>query len=194
MRELVSLACLACVLATASIYWHYRLPTPLAPTTPLAPKPRGHASDAWFDALLSHQLDGGAASAYELADGEAYDGPLSSYFSEANAMLTMQHLSEGIGYRVVGTQKHVDAEVWLEDVLRRYEGTHATGGSEYATHVEVFRQQSDGRHRFEILGHPVWKRYYGMSNLIVRVSDGSEESKAHTLLVNAHIDLSLIHI
>lgn len=191
VRELVSLACLACVLATASIYWHYRLPTPLAPTTPLAPKPRGHASDAWFDALLSHQLDGGAASAYELADGEAYDGPLSSYFSEANAMLTMQHLSEGIGYRVVGTQKHVDAEVWLEDVLRRYEGTHATGGSEYATHVEVFRQQSDGRHRFEILGHPVWKRYYGMSNLIVRVSDGSEESKAHTLLVNAHIDSTI---
>ena len=191
VRELVSLACLACVLATASIYWHYRLPTPLAPTTPLAPKPRGPAGDAWFDALLSHQLDGGAASAYELADGEAYDGPLSSYFSEANAMLTMQHLSEGIGYRVVGTQKHVDAEVWLEDVLRRYEGTHATGGSEYATHVEVFRQQSDGRHRFEILGHPVWKRYYGMSNLIVRISDGSEESKAHTLLVNAHIDSTI---
>ena len=26
VRELVSLACLACVLATASIYWHYRLP------------------------------------------------------------------------------------------------------------------------------------------------------------------------
>ena len=40
VRELVSLACLACVLATASIYWHYRLPTPLAPTTPLAPRRR----------------------------------------------------------------------------------------------------------------------------------------------------------
>ena len=40
VRELVSLACLACVLATASIYWHYRLPTPLAPTTPLLPASR----------------------------------------------------------------------------------------------------------------------------------------------------------
>ena len=105
-------------------------------------------------------------------------------------MLTMQYLSEDVGFRVVGTQQHIDAEVWLEEVLRRFEGTHATG-TNYSTQVEVFRQQSDGAHRFDILGFPVWKQYYGMSNLIVRISDGTEESKANSLLVNAHLDSTL---
>lgn len=185
------LFCIA-LLATPTLYMHYRLPAPRAVTSVDAPKPQGPASDAWYREYFAHTLNSQEAATYHpsLLESHTFDGPLHSYFSEANAMLTMQYLSEDVGFRVVGTQQHIDAEVWLEEVLRRFEGTHATG-TNYSTQVEVFRQQSDGAHRFDILGFPVWKQYYGMSNLIVRISDGTEESKANSLLVNAHLDSTL---
>ena len=194
VRELVGLLVVGVVLACLTTGLHYRLPAPQAATRPDAPRPAGPASAAWYEAFFAHKLDAERARAYEparaLEEAPPYQGPLPAHFSEANAMLTIQHLAEDIGYRVVGTQGHIDAEQWLLDVLRRFEGVHATGDG-YETHVELFYQQGDGAHRFDILGHPVWKRYYGMSNLIVRVSDGTPESRADALLLNSHLDSTL---
>ncbi|WFD24679.1 hypothetical protein MEQU1_003382 [Malassezia equina] len=194
VRELVGLLVAAVVLACITLGLHYRLPSPMAVTRPDAPRPSAPASAAWYDAFFENKLDAGRARMYEpaqtLDEVAPYEGPLSTYFSEANAMLTIQHLADNIGYRVVGTKQHVDAEAWLLDLLRRYEGVHATG-PDYTTHVELFYQQGDGAHRFDILGHPVWKRYYGMSNVIVRISDGTNDSRADALLLNAHLDSTL---
>lgn len=190
VRELLTLFVVAAALISVTLHFHYRLPTPRATTTPAHPKPAGALDAAWYTQFFSYGLDSAAAPAYGAPSDARYEGPLHSYFSEGNAMMTMQHLADNIGYRVVGTQQHIDAETWLEEVLRRYEGTHATG-ADYATQVEVFTQQGDGAHRFDILGHPVWKQYYGMSNLIVRVSDGTAAGQEHALLINAHIDSTL---
>lgn len=37
----------------------------------------------------------------------------------------------------------------------------------------------------------VWKKYYNITNVIVRLSDGTEASKANAILVNAHLDSTL---
>lgn len=37
----------------------------------------------------------------------------------------------------------------------------------------------------------VWKKYHSMSNVIVRISDGTEASKANSVLVNSHLDSTL---
>jgi Zn-dependent M28 family amino/carboxypeptidase len=37
----------------------------------------------------------------------------------------------------------------------------------------------------------VWKKYYNITNVIVRLSDGTPEGKANAILVNAHTDSTL---
>ncbi|KAE8270049.1 hypothetical protein A4X09_0g2290 [Tilletia walkeri] len=112
-------------------------------------------------------------------------------FSEENAITIMQKLVD-IGYRIVGTPEHVEAEDWLEKQVRQYEGTHTTGtGPGNQTQVEVWKQIGDGAHRFDFMSSVVYKRYYGMSNVIVRLSDGSDQGKEHAVLVNAHLDSTL---
>lgn len=45
--------------------------------------------------------------------------------------------------------------------------------------------------RFDFMSSVVWKKYMGMSNIIVRISDGTEESKANSVLINSHLDSTL---
>ncbi|PKI85984.1 hypothetical protein MVES1_000153 [Malassezia vespertilionis] len=186
-RELSVLGAFVALLMGVSLWLHYSLPLPMQSTTVTEPLPEYPITDAWYDALSAGELDATTLPMY-MPSTAALEGSIVPYFSEGNAMLTIQHLAGDIGYRVVGTQQHVDAEKWAEDILRRYVGTHDTGDGSYQTHVELFTQIGDGAHRFEILGYPVWKQYYNMTNLIVRISDGSEQSKNNTLLLNAHLD------
>ena len=37
----------------------------------------------------------------------------------------------------------------------------------------------------------VWKKYFGVTNVIVRLSDGTAATKANAVLVNAHTDSTL---
>jgi len=37
----------------------------------------------------------------------------------------------------------------------------------------------------------LYKTYVGLTNIIVRISDGTPEGKAHSVLVNAHLDSTL---
>ena len=41
------------------------------------------------------------------------------------------------------------------------------------------------------MGHRVYKTYRGLSNIIVRVSNGTQASKKHAVLVNSHLDSTL---
>lgn len=113
-------------------------------------------------------------------------------FSEENALKIIHKLSKDIGYRIVGTQEHVEAEDWLLSQIEQYKGSHKlgaeTGGN---VQVEVWRQIDNGAHRFDFMSSTVWKKYYSMSNIIVRISDGTDESKANSVLLNAHLDSTL---
>jgi Zn-dependent M28 family amino/carboxypeptidase len=42
-----------------------------------------------------------------------------------------------------------------------------------------------------MMGKRLYKTYNNLSNIIVRISDGTEEGKEHALLVNAHLDSTL---
>ena len=171
------------ILGSVTLYLHYTLPKPRGPTTILA------AGVTPADAAAYHPPLPGVVPANQAGESHTFH----QLFSEANAVSVMHHLSVDIGYRIVGTKEHLDAEDWLEGVLRRYEGYHDTGtpDSPGRTQVEVYKQIGDGAHRFDFMSNVVWKRYYSMSNLVVRISDGTDESKANSLLLNAHLDSTL---
>lgn len=57
--------------------------------------------------------------------------------------------------------------------------------------IEVFHQIGDGSHLFEFMDKQVWKKYYNITNVIVRLSDGTPSSKANAVLLNAHLDSTL---
>ncbi|KDN48197.1 hypothetical protein K437DRAFT_255620 [Tilletiaria anomala UBC 951] len=186
---LVALAAFYICIASLTLWSHYSLPTPIS----LA------------ESRTSEQAGEGAL------------------FSEENALRIISKLSDEIGYRVVGTAEHVQAEDWFEAELRKFEGWHpieldvSAAGSRNASmpqnsaenikesfatnrtargrgqgvEVEVWKQIGDGAHRFDFMSSVVWKKYYGMSNLIVRISDGTDEGKQDALLLNAHIDSTL---
>lgn len=170
-------------LGSVTLYLHYKLPTPRGPTTVIA------SGVTPADAAAYHPPIPGVVPANVAGEADKFH----ELFSEANAVGVMHHLSVDVGYRIVGTKEHVEAESWLEDVLRRYEGVHNTDkdGDGGKTEVEVWKQIGDGAHRFDFMSSTVWKRYYSMSNLVVRISDGSEESKSNSLLLNAHLDSTL---
>ena len=45
--------------------------------------------------------------------------------------------------------------------------------------------------RFDIMAKRLYKTYVNLPNVIIRVSDGTEEGKQHAVLVNAHVDSTL---
>ncbi|CAO1635451.1 unnamed protein product [Sympodiomycopsis kandeliae] len=180
-----------------------RLPT-VPSSTPAGPPPpasRPHSPRSLlfplfaFFAILSYvaihfhyKLPSPVTLSQNLASETAGQGAI---FSEEGALQLIKKLSEDIGYRIVGTEHHVAAEDWLLAELKKYEGTHNLGGEAGKVQVEVWRQIGDGAHRFDFISSTVWKKYYSMSNLIVRISDGTEQSKANSVLLNSHLDSTL---
>ena len=45
--------------------------------------------------------------------------------------------------------------------------------------------------RFDLMGKRVYKTYVNLSNIVVRISDGTPEGKEHAVLFNAHLDSTL---
>ncbi|EMD39116.1 hypothetical protein CERSUDRAFT_104381 [Gelatoporia subvermispora B] len=114
--------------------------------------------------------------------------------SEARILAHAQYLSEDIGYRTVGTREHALGDEWMvqqvevlqaqcEEVIRAYPGRHLQ--------CEVWHQRGDGYHRFDIMGHRLYKTYRDLTNVVMRISDGTEAGKTHAVLVNAHVDSTL---
>lgn len=64
-------------------------------------------------------------------------------------MQVMDKLAVEIGYRIVGTKEHLEAEDWLEGILRKYEGMKKKEGiqGDHDVQVEVWKQVEDGAHR-----------------------------------------------
>ncbi|GAA6054771.1 hypothetical protein JCM3770_000935 [Rhodotorula araucariae] len=116
-------------------------------------------------------------------------------FSESHAMRYIKDLaSYGDGtprYRILGTREMVETDEYIlekvreirEDVVQR----HPSGGMQ----LEVWHQTGDGTHLFDFMDKAVWKKYFGVTNVIVRLSDGTQASKANAVLVNAHTDSTL---
>ncbi|KAI0684198.1 hypothetical protein BC835DRAFT_1523949 [Cytidiella melzeri] len=114
--------------------------------------------------------------------------------SEAQILSYAKTLSEDIGYRTVGTREHALGDAWMlnqaQDLQRQCQEVvkaHLTRRLE----CEVWRQEGSGSHRFDMMGKRLYKTYVNLSNIIVRVSDGTDEGKEHALLVNSHLDSTL---
>jgi len=45
--------------------------------------------------------------------------------------------------------------------------------------------------RFDMMGKRLYKTYVNLTNIVVRVSDGTPEGKEHAVLVNSHLDSTL---
>ncbi|KAJ8519321.1 hypothetical protein ONZ45_g3731 [Pleurotus djamor] len=131
---------------------------------------------------------------------EPYDPrTLLPQISEARILAHAKYLSEDIGYRTVGTYEHALADEWMlreaeavkelcEKVVRQ-EGSKA--GKKRNLECEVWRQQGSGSHRFDMMSKRLYKTYVNLTNIVVRISDGTPKGKEHALLVNAHLDSTL---
>ncbi|GAA5843912.1 hypothetical protein JCM11251_002246 [Rhodosporidiobolus azoricus] len=116
-------------------------------------------------------------------------------FSELRAMRYITDLSEYEDgtprYRIVGTKEMVQTDEYLlariEEIKAEMVRRHPEGGMQ----IEVWHQVGDGTHLFDFMGKMVWKKYFGISNVIVRLSDGTAASKANSILLNAHSDSTL---
>ena len=49
----------------------------------------------------------------------------------------------------------------------------------------------DGGSSFDMMNKRLYKTYVNLSNIIIRVSNGTSEGKQHALLVNSHLDSTL---
>lgn len=130
-------------------------------------------------------------------------------FSEAIAIKHVQHMAGDIGYRIVGTQELADSVLYVHQVVEELKTAAKAAGS--TKEIDIWHQQANGSHLFDFLGQvgsarhqsrsadtqftrsqSVWKRYYSLSNIVVRVSSPEiPTSKRNAILVNAHIDSTL---
>ncbi|KAA1470020.1 hypothetical protein DENSPDRAFT_774128 [Dentipellis sp. KUC8613] len=119
--------------------------------------------------------------------------------SETQILSYAQHLSEDIGYRTVGTYEHALADEWITNKLKNIKHEceeivnkeAAKAGSRRKLECEFWRQQGSGSHRFDMMGKRLYKTYVDLTNIVVRISDGTPEGKEHAVLVNAHLDSTL---
>ncbi|KAF9779334.1 hypothetical protein BJ322DRAFT_1013566 [Thelephora terrestris] len=106
--------------------------------------------------------------------------------SESKILWYAKHLSEEIGYRTVGTKEHALGDAWLLKEAQLIAKECPKG-----LECEVWRQSGSGSHRFDMMGKRLYKTYRDLSNIVVRVSNGTDAGKAHAILVNAHLDSTL---
>ncbi|KAF8655951.1 hypothetical protein AX16_002858 [Volvariella volvacea WC 439] len=113
--------------------------------------------------------------------------------SEPRILNVAKVLSEDIGYRTVGTYEHALADSWMleqaHNVQKHCERVVAENGRKLE--CEVWRQEGSGNHRFDMMGKRLYKTYRNLTNIVVRISDGTEQGKKHAVLVNAHLDSTL---
>ncbi|KAJ7304555.1 hypothetical protein DFH08DRAFT_903357 [Mycena albidolilacea] len=113
--------------------------------------------------------------------------------SEARILGYAKYLSEEIGYRTVGTYEHAVADTWMvqqaEEAKRNCERVVKETGRKLQ--CEVWRQQGSGKQRFDMMGKRLYKSYQNLTNIVVRLSDGTDAGKEHALLLNSHLDSTL---
>ncbi|KAJ3576559.1 hypothetical protein NP233_g353 [Leucocoprinus birnbaumii] len=113
--------------------------------------------------------------------------------SEANILGVAKYLSEEIGFRTVGTFEHALADTWMvqqAEAMQR-ECERIAAESKRKLECEVWHQQGSGSHRFDMMGKRVYKTYVNLTNIVIRISDGTPTGKEHAILVNSHLDSTL---
>jgi hypothetical protein len=131
--------------------------------------------------------------------------------SESRILGVAKTLSEDVGYRIVGTREHALADKWMVQAAEHVKQNcqrivNKTGRK---LECEVWRQEGNGSHRYEcwtsgpsirnfiinfrfdMMGKRVYKTYVNLSNIVVRISNGTPEGKEHAVLFNAHLDSTL---
>ncbi|KIK67879.1 hypothetical protein GYMLUDRAFT_36677 [Collybiopsis luxurians FD-317 M1] len=114
--------------------------------------------------------------------------------SESLILETSRVLSEEIGFRTPGTREHALGEEYLWNRVTQFKSqcdelVKSTPGRRLE--CEIWHQKGSGSHRFDMMGARLYKTYVDLGNIVVRLSDGTEEGKAHSVLVNAHLDSTL---
>ncbi|KAI9572020.1 hypothetical protein HD554DRAFT_2016273 [Boletus coccyginus] len=114
--------------------------------------------------------------------------------SEATILSYAKYLSEDIGYRTPGTREHAEADAWMVhkagEIKRLCDGVvNKENGRKLE--CEVWRQEGSGSHRFDMMNARLYKTYVNLSNIIIRISDGTERGKASAVLINSHLDSTL---
>ncbi|GAA5957518.1 hypothetical protein JCM3765_001166 [Sporobolomyces pararoseus] len=143
---------------------------------------------------------------YALPEPRSQESDLSSnppkpLFSEKRAMKYIKDLASYNDetstprYRIVGTKEMQNTDQYLlqqiEEIKQEIQQTQSVGGAQAPRELEVWYQTGDGSHLFEFMDKLVWKKYFGISNIIVRLSDGTLKTKSNSILVNAHTDSTL---
>ncbi|KAI5479232.1 endoplasmic reticulum metallopeptidase [Pseudohyphozyma bogoriensis] len=125
---------------------------------------------------------------------DLFDATGAAQFSEKQAMKYIWdlavHPDNSPRYRILGTEEMVETEEYLikavekirDEVVAKMGGLHQ---------IEIWHQTGSGAHLFEFMEKQVWKKYYEVGNVVVRLSDGTDASKANAVLVNAHADSTL---
>ncbi|KAI9455042.1 hypothetical protein F5148DRAFT_409217 [Russula earlei] len=114
--------------------------------------------------------------------------------SETQILAYVRHLSKDIGYRTVGTFEHALADKWMVEKaygIQRECEQLVRMDPRRNLECEVWHQRGSGSHRFDMMGKRLYKTYVDLTNIIIRVSDGTSEGKKHAVLVNAHLDSTL---
>lgn len=52
-------------------------------------------------------------------------------------------------------------------------------------------KMTDSPIRFDMMGKRLYKTYVDLTNVVIRISDGTPAGKEHALLVNSHVDSTL---
>ncbi|SCV68329.1 BQ2448_450 [Microbotryum intermedium] len=94
-------------------------------------------------------------------------------------------------YRIVGTEEMVETEQWVLDEVHRIRDDVVARMQGYPVQIETWHQVGSGEHLFDFMDKKVWKKYFDVGNVIVRLSDGTAASKKNAVLVNAHTDSTL---
>ncbi|KAK4701094.1 hypothetical protein P7C70_g5142, partial [Phenoliferia sp. Uapishka_3] len=119
---------------------------------------------------------------------------LTPKFNEQTAMNIISDLSthpDGTPkYRIVGTEEMVETDKY---VLKKAERIKEEVGLNMGElhQIEIWHQVGSGSHLFDFMNKKVWKQYTNITNVIVRLSNGTPEGKANAVLVNAHTDSTL---
>lgn len=114
--------------------------------------------------------------------------------SETQILSYVRHLSDDIGFRTVGTAEHAVADEWMVDTaheVQRECRRLVQADPERKLECEVWHQRGSGAHRFDMMGKRLYKTYTDLTNIVIRVSNGTPAGKEHAVLVNAHLDSTL---
>ncbi|KAJ3987857.1 hypothetical protein F5890DRAFT_661352 [Lentinula detonsa] len=114
--------------------------------------------------------------------------------SESRILEVSRILSEDIGFRTPGTREHALGEEWLWDQVTKMQNDCqeiVRNSPHRHLECEIWHQKGSGSHRFDMMGARLYKNYVDLGNIVVRLSNGTDAGKEHSVLVNAHLDSTL---